>query len=114
MITRVDLASQAYHGAHAAEAPDLLVGYALGYRVGWGSVLGEFAAQVVEDNLEPWSGDHCIDPAHVPGVLLSNRKVAAPAPSLLDIAPTILALLGVDPPGRYEGRSWYRGKSGTA
>jgi len=108
MITRVDHASQAYHGAHAGEAPDLLVGYALGYRVGWGSVLGEFSAQVVEDNLEPWSGDHCIDPAHVPGVLLSNRKIAASAPSLLDIAPTILEQFGIAKPADMQGQSVFQ------
>lgn len=111
MITRVDLASQAYSGAYVDQAPDLLVGYAYGYRVGWGSVLGEFSAQVVEDNLEPWSGDHCIDPAHVPGVLLSNRKITVQAPSLLDIAPTILEQFGIAKPAEMQGQSVFKAQT---
>ena len=28
-----------------------------------------------EDNTKAWSGDHCVDPLLVPGVLFSNRKI---------------------------------------
>jgi hypothetical protein len=35
-------------------------------------------------------------------------------PHVLDVAPTVLELLGVDPPKRYEGHSWYRGRSAQA
>ena len=34
----------------------------------------------------------------VPGVLLSNRRLAGAEPTLIDLAPTILALYGVAPP----------------
>jgi predicted AlkP superfamily phosphohydrolase/phosphomutase len=103
-VTRVADASEIYHGAHAADAPDLLVGYGWGYRIGWGSVLGGIPAQVVEDNLELWSGDHAMDPALVPGILLSNRKIAAESPSLLDIAPTLLAEFGIAVPAAMHGQ----------
>jgi predicted AlkP superfamily phosphohydrolase/phosphomutase len=95
VITRVDLAGEAYQGPYAREGPDLLVGYNRGYRAGWQTILGSFPAEVLEDNTNPWSGDHCMDYTLVPGVLLSNRKIAAQAPALTDIAPTILAEFGI-------------------
>lgn len=108
VVRRVDAAADVYPGADPSIVPDLVVGYAYGYRVGWGSVLGEFPPGLVEDNLEPWSGDHCIAPELVPGVLLSNRKIAAPAPALTDIAPTILGVFGIDKPEQMHGASVFR------
>jgi predicted AlkP superfamily phosphohydrolase/phosphomutase len=95
VITRVDLASEAYQGPYAREGPDLLVGYNRGYRAGWQTILGAFPSEVLEDNTNPWSGDHCMDYTLVPGILLSNRKITAQAPALTDIAPTILAEFGI-------------------
>ena len=95
VITRVDIAKEAYQGPYAQTGPDLLVGYNRGYRAGWKTILGAFPPDVLEDNTNPWSGDHCMDYTLVPGVLLSNRKIAASAPALTDIAPTILAEFGI-------------------
>jgi predicted AlkP superfamily phosphohydrolase/phosphomutase len=95
VITRVDLASQAYQGPFAHSGPDMLVGYNRGYRAGWKTILGGFPPDELEDNTNPWSGDHCMDYTLVPGVLLSNRKIAANAPALTDIAPTILQEFGI-------------------
>lgn len=95
VITRVDLASEAYQGPHAHDGPDGLVGYNRGYRAGWKTILGAFPNEVLEDNANPWSGDHCMDYTLVPGVLLSNRKIEAASPALTDIAPTILAEFGI-------------------
>ena len=95
VITRVDLASVVYQGPYARSGPDALVGYDRGYRAGWKTILGAFPPDVLEDNMNPWSGDHCMDYTKVPGVLLSNRKIAADSPALTDIAPTILAEYGI-------------------
>jgi predicted AlkP superfamily phosphohydrolase/phosphomutase len=95
VITRVDLASETYQGSYAREGPDLIVGYNRGYRAGWQTILGAFPPEEIEDNTNPWSGDHCMDYTLVPGVLLSNRKIAAEEPALTDIAPTILAEFGI-------------------
>jgi predicted AlkP superfamily phosphohydrolase/phosphomutase len=95
VITRIDLASEAYQGPYARSGPDMLVGYNRGYRAGWQTILGSFPADDLEDNSNPWSGDHCMDYTLVPGVLLSNRKIAAKMPALTDIAPTILAEFGI-------------------
>lgn len=95
VITRVDAASEAYQGQYARSGPDIIVGYNRGYRAGWQTILGSFPSEELEDNSNPWSGDHCIDYTLVPGVLLSNRKIAAETPALTDIAPTILAEFGI-------------------
>ena len=95
VITRIDFASEAYQGPYARSGPDALVGYNRGYRAGWKTILGAFPAEVLEDNTNAWSGDHCMDFTKVPGVLLSNRKIAAETPALTDIAPTILAEFGI-------------------
>jgi predicted AlkP superfamily phosphohydrolase/phosphomutase len=95
VITRIDLASEAYQGPYARSGPDMLVGYNRGYRAGWRTILGSIPADDLEDNTNPWSGDHCMDYTLVPGVLLSNRKIAAKMPALTDIAPTILAEFGI-------------------
>ena len=95
VITRADLASEAYQGVYARSGPDMLVGYNRGYRAGWKTILGAFPADELEDNGNPWSGDHCMDYTLVPGVVLSNRKISATGPALTDIAPTILGEFGI-------------------
>jgi predicted AlkP superfamily phosphohydrolase/phosphomutase len=104
VITRVDVASEVYHGPYAHLGPDLLVGYNRGYRAGWKTILGAFPPDVLEDNTNPWSGDHCMDYTLVPGVLLSNRKIVAGTPALTDIAPTILSEFGINQPKDMMGR----------
>jgi predicted AlkP superfamily phosphohydrolase/phosphomutase len=95
VITRVDLAREAYQGPYSTSGPDMIVGYNRGYRAGWKTILGSFPWEELEDNTNAWSGDHCIDYRLVPGVLLSNRKIVAESPALTDIAPTILAEFGI-------------------
>lgn len=106
-ITRVDKATEVYRGPHVSEAPDLLIGYNRGYRAGWGTVLGGFPEAEFEDNLDPWSGDHCMDFTLVPGILVSNRRVTAESPALTDIAPTILAEFGIVRPPEMAGHALF-------
>lgn len=113
VITRVDLASGAYQGPYAREGPDLIVGYNRGYRAGWQTILGAFPPEELEDNTNPWSGDHCMDYTLVPGVLLSNRKIVAEAPALTDIAPTILEEFGIAKAKGMIGRSVFQSGSAT-
>jgi predicted AlkP superfamily phosphohydrolase/phosphomutase len=103
VITRMDRASDAYNGPYARSGPDLIVGYNRGYRAGWRTILGAFPREVIENNMNPWSGDHCMDYTLVPGILLSNRAMAAQAASLTDIAPTILAEFGIAKAGSMIG-----------
>ncbi len=93
-----------YDGPYLENAPDLLIGYNAGYRTSWDSATGVVAGPVFEDNVKPWSGDHCIDPRLVPGVLFCNRRIDAEDPALIDIAPTALKLFGIEPPSYMDGR----------
>jgi predicted AlkP superfamily phosphohydrolase/phosphomutase len=93
-----------YAGPYLENAPDVILGYNRGYRVSWDCATGVVAGPVFEDNTRAWSGDHCIDPRLVPGVFFCNRAVETGAPGLVDIAPTVLSLFGVDPPKHMDGR----------
>jgi predicted AlkP superfamily phosphohydrolase/phosphomutase len=77
------------------KAPDLIVGYARGYRSSWQSPLGEFPDQVFLDNMDPWSGDHSVDAREVPGILVTNRQIVLENPALYDLTVTILDEFGV-------------------
>lgn len=96
--------SALYSGPYLGNAPDFIVGYNRGFRVSWDCASGMVAGPVFEDNMKPWSGDHCIDPRLVPGVLFCNRPIDADDPGLVDIAPTALRLFGVEPPAYMEGK----------
>src|SRR5262249_35304248 len=96
---------QVYTGLYAAQSPDLLVNFAAGYRVSWGTALGGMPAGHFENNVKKWGGDHIIDPVLVPGVLFMNRAFREVSASLVDLAPTILGGLGVPPSPAMEGGS---------
>lgn len=106
-VTRVYDTEAAYAGPYRGNAPDLVVGYNEGYRASWEGVTGVVNETVLEDNTKAWSGDHCIDPALVPGVLFSSLKLKNPDPSIMDIAPTTLRLFGLEPPPHMDGRSLF-------
>ena len=60
----------------------LIVGYSPGYRASWQTGLGGTPPLEIEDNTDAWIGDHCIDPADVPGVLFTTRKLRGCAPQV--------------------------------
>ncbi|MDD5759458.1 MAG: alkaline phosphatase family protein [Desulfobulbaceae bacterium] len=90
-------------------APDLIIGWNLGYRTSWTSILGSFARETISDNDDRWSGDHCIDPSLVPAILFSNRKITKAKPTMLDITATILSEHGIPIPAHMTGSSLYQG-----
>jgi predicted AlkP superfamily phosphohydrolase/phosphomutase len=103
-IKRVYQAGKVYRGPYKDQAPDLIVGYARGYRVSWEAAVGRTSRDVFHDNKKAWSGDHCVDPSVVPGVLFCNRAIETENPRLLDIAPTVLDLFGIPKPDYMDGR----------
>ena len=90
-------------GPYRDNGPDLIVGYNRGYRASWEGAVGQLTATVLSDNTKSWSGDHCVDPRLVPGVLFSNRPIRCDDPGIMDLAPTILTQFGVDVPGYMNG-----------
>ena len=99
-------------GPYKHDAPDLLIGYNAGYRSSWTCAVGKVTEEVFEDNTKHWSGDHCVDPKIVPGVIFSNRRIEKQNPHLNDIAPTVLTMFGVDVPGYMKGSPLF-GKGGA-
>jgi len=96
-----------YSGPYLQNAPDLIIGFNAGYRTSWDGATGVVSGSVFEDNVKAWSGDHCIDPRLVPGVLFASREIDRADPSLVDIAPTVLRLFGLDPPAHMDGKPLY-------
>jgi len=89
---------------HAESAPDMIVGYGRGYRASWQTALGAVPESILEDNTDAWIGDHCINAADVPGVLLSNRKIQIENPELKDLTVTLLNLFGAQAGPGMNGR----------
>jgi predicted AlkP superfamily phosphohydrolase/phosphomutase len=104
-IKRVYVAAKFYRGPYTDNAPDLIVGYERGYRVSWESAIGKTTEHVFRANTKAWSGDHCVDPSLVPGILFANRPIADEKPRLIDIAPTVLDLFGVTVPDYMDGKA---------
>ncbi|MDP6801649.1 MAG: alkaline phosphatase family protein [Gemmatimonadota bacterium] len=96
-VTKVYLPEVAYKDrGHLEIGPDMLVGYAKGVRGSNESALGEVPPEVFADNMEAWSGDHCMDDESVPGILLTNRTLRRSATNLGNLAASILAEFGVE------------------
>ena len=76
-----------------------------GYRTSWQTSLGAVPAGIIVANMKKWSGDHCAsDPSDTQGIFFSNRPFPA-SPSILDVSPTVLSLLGVAPPEKLDGHA---------
>jgi predicted AlkP superfamily phosphohydrolase/phosphomutase len=99
VYTRADFADEV-----PDRAPDLIVGYANGYRCDDASVLGGAAGPLVQENRDKWSGDHCIDRALVPGMCVASKQITAESPGLEDMTATVLGEFGVKPTREMQGK----------
>lgn len=105
VAAKVYRAREIYHGAAVDSAPDLIAGWADGYRTSWQSALGAVPPALIEDNQDEWRGDHCIAAELVPGVFLSNRKSKISGLWLGDVTVTLLDEFGVRPGAGMRGRA---------
>ncbi len=103
-VKRVYIASKFYKGPYRENGPDLIVGYQRGYRVSWETAIGRTTEGVFHANTKAWSGDHCVDPSLVPGILFCNRRVENENPRLIDIGPTVLSMFGAAVPEYMDGK----------
>jgi predicted AlkP superfamily phosphohydrolase/phosphomutase len=94
-----------YSGEYLQNASELQVGMEDGYRVSWQTTLGGSPQGIVYPNMKKWSGDHGgYDFATTAGVLISSRRITAPSPSIIDIAPTVLKYFGLPIPKEIDGK----------
>jgi predicted AlkP superfamily phosphohydrolase/phosphomutase len=94
-----------YSGEYLSNASELQVGMHDGYRVSWQTTLGGSPEGLVYPNMKKWSADHGgYDFATTAGVLITNRKLASPTPSIMDIAPTVLKYFGIQVPSEIDGK----------
>ena len=112
VVEQVHVIDEIHHGAYRDLEGDLIPGFAPTYRVSWGTTMGDIklkkdesgawvSAPVIEANDMNWSGGHVsVALERVTGTFFCNRPVEIPAAGahLLDIAPTILSLTGVEIP----------------
>jgi predicted AlkP superfamily phosphohydrolase/phosphomutase len=86
VIQNVYFQEEAFYGPLATYAPDILIGYAPGYRASADTGLGSWKEVTLEPNHDHWGADHCIDPLAVPGIIFSNENLQNFLhPSYLDI-----------------------------
>jgi predicted AlkP superfamily phosphohydrolase/phosphomutase len=102
-INEVFETASLYDGPYLGRAPDFLVGYNEGYRHSWDCASGVITGPVFKDNDKAWSGDHCVDPRLVPGIFFCSHAIDDDQPTLLDMAPTVLRLFGLEPAPFMEG-----------
>lgn len=97
VVRKVYTQEEVFKGKFNQDAPDLFVGFNLGYRASWQTALGAVPSESIEDNLKAWQADHIFDPQLVEGVLFTNMKInSARKPKIIDIVPTVLKFLGID------------------
>ena len=75
IISRVLFKHEAFTGPYARLGPDLVIGYAPGYRASSETGLGKSASSSIEANPDHWGADHCIDSTKVPAVFFINRDI---------------------------------------
>lgn len=104
-VYNVSRTDQVYHGSQAHLAPDMVVGWARGYRSSWETALGEIPTKLIDDNDDEWRADHCIAAALVPGVFISNHKSEIKNPWMADVTVTLLHQFGIPPAPGMGGRA---------
>jgi len=75
IVQKIRLKHETYSGPYTRFGPDLVVGYASGYRGSAETGLGKIPATVIEQNTDHWGADHCMDADVVPGVIFANRDL---------------------------------------
>lgn len=95
-----------FKGPYVDRAGDLQLSFKAGYRTSWQTSLGAIPESIIVANLKKWSGDHCAsDIGDTGGVLIANRRLKQSGYSIMDIAPTVLRLLGCPDHPEFDGRA---------
>lgn len=104
-VSRVFLREEVYKTFDPQLIPDMIVTTSVGWRLSWQSALGGMPDRLYEENNRVWSGDHCtLDPATVPGILFASVPLTRHQLNMIDVYPTILELLELEPPEAVVGQ----------
>lgn len=103
-VFKASLSKDIYRGEYVEQAPDIVLGYNRSYRVSWSTPLGRVPKNILEDNTERWSGDHCGASEITPGIIYTNKKIRAESPALYDLTATILDIYGIPIPPEMIGK----------
>ncbi len=108
VVSRACIPEEIYSGPYMQKAPDILVCYNHNYRASWDTIIGKYPRKQIEDNKDPWSGDHAVDSRLIPGTLIASTKIKTPAPSLSDLAPSILSRFKAPIPKAMTGKNVFQ------
>jgi predicted AlkP superfamily phosphohydrolase/phosphomutase len=105
VVTQAFISEDHFSKDFLFRAPDIICGFNRGYRTSGESAIGGMNPEIVADNMDWWSGDHCMNPLHVPATFISNFKINKKVPDMKDMAPTILKHFGINNPSTMTGKS---------
>lgn len=109
VVLHADLASEVYSGERLGEAPNILVGYNVGYGNSDEASLGRVPHAVLSDNRGgTFNGSHLMAPEVVQGTLLANFPIILEDPRLEDLTLSILQHYGVAPEPNMDGRAAFK------
>lgn len=105
IFTSIKKAREVFNGPMLDYAPDLQLGFNVGYgasdECATGAITGE---GVIVDNDSRWSGSHLMDPELVRGVIFSVQgREYLKDPALEDITATLYKMFAVSPPEEIDG-----------
>ncbi|MFT7516236.1 MAG: putative AlkP superfamily phosphohydrolase/phosphomutase [Myxococcota bacterium] len=110
VFTSVKRATEVFSGDEVVNAPDLQLGFNVGFgasdECATGAVTGE---GVIVDNDSRWSGSHLMDPELVRGTIVSvNGRDLIDNPALEDVTATLYELFTVTAPDNLDGVSLFK------
>jgi len=108
VISNVYFAKDVYTGDQVENTTDLIIGYNRGYKASSDSVLGAYPYEIIGDNMERWSADHCLDYKFVPAILFCNKPIKKENPALYDLPVSILDIYGIKKPEDMVGKSIFK------
>ncbi len=106
---RISTSEHAFPGAMRGDLPDLMVSWDAAARIGRELAtprLGEIAGSAAHEVSPFYTGNHRPNAfvlARGPGLSAGSSCAGG---HILDLAPSVLQLLGVEPPDHFEGRAW--------
>jgi predicted AlkP superfamily phosphohydrolase/phosphomutase len=109
VLTSIKKASEVFSGDAIGSAPDLQLGFNVGYGGSDAAAIGSITGKpIIEDNDSRWSGSHLMDPELVRGtIIVRSGATLSKDPALEDITATLYSKFGVTPPVGTDGKSLY-------